>query len=34
MIDGRTVQEIDAGSRSAAEIVDLWMYVSAQLRKT
>jgi chromosome partitioning protein len=33
MIDGRTVQEIDAGGRSAAEITELWMYVSAQLRK-
>ena len=33
MIDGRTVQEIDAGSRSAAEIMELWMYLSAQLRK-
>lgn len=33
MIDGRTVNELDAGSRSAAEIVELWEYVSAQLRK-
>jgi len=33
MIDGRTVQEIDAGSRSAAEIMELWMYLSAQIRK-
>jgi len=33
MIDGRTVQEIDAGSKSAAEIAELWKYVSAQLRK-
>lgn len=33
MIDGRTVQEIDAGSRSATEIADLWKYVSMQLRK-
>lgn len=34
MIDGRTVQEIDSKSRSAEEIVALWKYVSAQLRKT
>jgi chromosome partitioning protein len=34
MIDGRTVQEIDEGGRSAAEIVELWQYVSTQLRKT
>lgn len=33
MTDGRTVQEIDPGSRSAAEVGDLWKYVSAQLRK-
>ena len=33
MIDGRTVQEIDAASRSAAEISELWLYVSAQIRK-
>ena len=33
MIDGRTVQEIDAGSRSAGEIEELWNYVSAQLSK-
>lgn len=33
MIDGRTVQEIDATSRSAAEIDDLWKYVSAHLHK-
>ena len=33
MIDGRTVQEIDAASRSAAEIGELWLYVSAQIRK-
>lgn len=34
MIDGRTAQEIDASSRSATEIYDLWNYVSAQLRKS
>lgn len=33
MIDGRTVQELDASSRSAAEVADLWLYVSKQLRK-
>ena len=33
MIDGRTVQEIDPKSRSAAEVGALWKYVSAQLRK-
>ena len=33
MIDGRTVQEIDAASRSAAEISELWLYVFAQIRK-
>ena len=33
MIDGRTAQEIDAVSRSANEINDLWIYVSTQLRK-
>lgn len=33
MIDGRTVQEIDAKGRSAAEITDLWKYVYTQLRK-
>jgi chromosome partitioning protein len=33
MIDGRTVQEIDAHSRSANEIMDLWKYVSTQLRR-
>jgi chromosome partitioning protein len=33
MIDGRTVQEIDPKSRSAEEVVALWKYVSAQLRK-
>lgn len=34
MIDGRTVQEIDPKGRSAEEILSLWKYVSAQLRKT
>ena len=33
MIDGRTVQEIDANSRSAAEITQLWQYVLTQTRK-
>lgn len=33
MIDGRTVQEIDEKSRSASEIVELWRYVSAHLRR-
>ena len=33
MIDGRTVQEIDAKGKSAAEIGSLWKYVDAQLRK-
>lgn len=33
MIDGRTVQEIDAESRSSAEVAELWAYVSTQLQK-
>ena len=33
MIDGRTVQELDARSKSASEIADLWKYVNAQLHK-
>ena len=33
MIDGRTAQEIDAVSRSANEVNNLWNYVSTQLRK-
>jgi chromosome partitioning protein len=33
MIDGRTAQEIDPGSRSAGEVEALWHYVSTQLRK-
>lgn len=34
MIDGRTVQEIDAAGRSAQEVGELCKYVSAQLRKS
>jgi chromosome partitioning protein len=33
MIDGRTVQEVDAGSRSSGEISKLWDYVFAHLSK-
>jgi len=33
MIDGRTVQEIDASSRSSEEIKELWKYVNKKLRK-
>ena len=33
MIDGRTVMEIDAKGRSAAEIAQLWTYVSDRLEK-
>jgi len=33
MIDGRTVQEIDAGSRSSDEVYQLWKYVFAQINK-
>ena len=33
MIDGRTVHELDARSKSAAEISDLWKYVNVQLHK-
>ena len=33
MIDGRTVQEIDAGGRSAEEVKNLWSYVFTQLSK-
>lgn len=33
MIDGRTAQEIDPGSRSAGEVTNLWNYVSAQIHK-
>jgi chromosome partitioning protein len=32
MIDGRTAQEIDPSSRSAAEVGELWAYVRKQLR--
>jgi chromosome partitioning protein len=31
MIDGRTVQEIDPRGRSAAEIVELWEFLKAQM---
>lgn len=34
MIDGRTVQEVDAGSKSALEIAELWNYVNAQLNQS
>jgi chromosome partitioning protein len=33
MVDGRTVGEVQADSRSAAEIAQLWRYVHTQLRK-
>ncbi|WP_084581835.1 ParA family protein [Sphingomonas azotifigens] len=33
MIDGRTVMEVDAGSKSAAEVESLWSYVSDRLEK-
>jgi len=33
MIDGRTVMEVDAGSKSAAEVESLWTYVSDRLEK-
>jgi chromosome partitioning protein len=33
MIDGRTVMECDPGSRSAAEIVELWTYLADRLRR-
>lgn len=33
MIDGRTVQEIDATSRSTEEVDKPWKYVSTQLCK-
>jgi len=32
MVDGRTVMELNAGSRSAQEIASLWIYVNKQLR--
>lgn len=34
MIDGRTVQELDAKGRSAAEMTDLWVFIKAQLAKS
>ena len=34
MIDGRSVQEIDAKSKSTAELAALWKYVSAHLSKS
>lgn len=33
MIDGRTVRELDSSSNSAREITELWIYVSARIRK-
>ena len=33
MIDGRTVMEVDAKSRSAGEVVQLWSYISDRLEK-
>lgn len=33
MIDGRTVQELDAKGRSATEVTEMWKYVATQLRK-
>jgi chromosome partitioning protein len=33
MIDGRTVQEVDAESRSAKEIADLWVYLNDRLKR-
>ncbi|WP_333571651.1 ParA family protein [Sphingomonas sp.] len=33
MIDGRTVMEVDPGSKSAAEVANLWSYVSDRLEK-
>src|SRR3546814_887190 len=33
MIDGRTVMEVDAKSRSAQEVVALWSYISDRLEK-
>jgi chromosome partitioning protein len=34
MVDGRTVSELNAGSRSAAEVTSLWQYVLTQLRQS
>ena len=33
MIDGRTVMEVDPGGRSAAEVTQLWDYISDRLEK-
>jgi chromosome partitioning protein len=33
MIDGRTVNEIDANSRSAKEVADLWVYLADRLMR-
>jgi len=33
MIDGRTVMEVDAKSRSANEVVELWSYIGDRLEK-
>ena len=34
MIDGRTVQEIDPRSRSAAEVIELWTFVKARMNES
>jgi chromosome partitioning protein len=34
MIDGRTVGEVSAQSRSTQEIAELWTYVNSQLRRS
>jgi chromosome partitioning protein len=33
MIDGRTVMEVDPRSKSAAEVTELWQYISDRLEK-
>ncbi|KKC27651.1 plasmid partitioning protein ParA, partial [Sphingomonas sp. SRS2] len=33
MIDGRTVMEVNPGGRSAAEVEQLWAYISDRLEK-
>ncbi len=33
MIDGRTVMEVDPNGRSAAEVRELWTYISDRLEK-
>ena len=33
MIDGRTAGELDAGSNSAREVAELWIYVNARISK-